>query len=225
MRLSVVMASMNEAKSIASMIEQIKHHSPAGTEIVVVDSSSDETPEIAKQMGAKVISQVPQGHGAAMKKALSEAAGETVITTDCDLTYPMDKIPLFLSLIENENYDLVSGGRMDKELSRQMPLANKIANFLFAHTVRLLYGIKTKDVSTGMFAMTNDYARTDWRGNFSLPAEIIIRSKLNKKKYLEIPIEYKIRVGETTLNKWRSGKAYLRSFFYWKFGLFKNKEL
>jgi glycosyltransferase involved in cell wall biosynthesis len=225
MRLSVVMASMNEEKSIRAMIEEIRKNAPLETEILIVDSSKDRTPEIARELGAVVIAQEPQGHGMALKKALHEASGDVVLTTDCDVTYPMDQIPKFLSLVENEKYDLVSGCRLTNTLKKEMPFSNKIANTLFAWMVRILYGIKTNDVSTGMFAMTNEYAKTDWKGNFSLPAEIIIRSKLSKKRYLEIPIDYKIRVGETTLNKWRSGKAYMRCFFHWKFGLFKNKEL
>lgn len=219
------MASMNEAKSIEKMIKEIRENSPIETEILIVDSSKDETPTIAKSLGVKVITQAPQGHGAALKKALHEASGDIIITTDCDLTYPMNKIPEFVKLIEKHNYNLISGCRITKKLKREMPLSNRVANILFATIVRLLYGIKTHDVSTGMFAMNADYAKTDWKGNFSLPAEIIMRSKLLNKKYKEVDIDYDFRVGETTLNKWRSGKAYLRSFFFWRFGLFKKGEL
>lgn len=225
MKLSVVMASMNEAKSIGAMIDEIRKFAPADTEILVVDSSSDDTPRIAQVKGVRVISQKPQGHGMALKHGLHQASGEIIITTDCDLTYPMEKIPELVNLIEREDYDLVSGCRLIKKLKKEMPSSNKFVNFIFAFIVRLLYSIDTHDVSTGMFAMKKDYAKTNWLGNFSLPAEIIIRSKLFKKKYKEIPIDYQLRVGETTLNKWRSGKAYLRCFFYWKFGWFKKFEL
>jgi glycosyltransferase involved in cell wall biosynthesis len=225
MKLSVVMASMNEVKSIVHMIEEIRKYAPDGTEILIVDSSTDATPNIAKSMGARVIAQSPQGHGMALKKALNEASGDIVITTDCDLTYPMNKIPEFIELIEGKGYDIVSGCRLTKELSKEMPPANKLANIVFACIVRLLYRINTHDVTTGMFAMRKELAQTKWEGNFSLPAEIIIRSKLMGKKYLEVPITYKLRAGDSTLPKWRSGKAYLRCFFHWKFGWFKGEEL
>jgi len=120
---------------------------------------------------------------------------------------------------------LVSGCRMTQELKKEMPWANKLANYAFALIVRVLYGINTHDVTTGMFAMKRSYAHIDWKGDRTLPAEIIIRSNLMKKKYLEVPISYKIRVGETTLQRWRSGEAYLRCFFYWKFGWFSTGEL
>jgi len=224
MKLSVVMASKNESQSIVGMIEEIRKYSPEDTEIILVDSSTDDTPELARKLGAKVITQKPQGHGMALKRALNEASGDIVITSDCDLTYPMDRIPEFMKLID-EGYDLVSGCRMTQELKKEMPWANKIANYTFALIVRVLYGINTHDVTTGMFAMKKDYAHTEWKGNRTLPAEIIIRSDLMKKKHLEVPIAYKIRVGETTLQRWQSGKAYLRCFFYWKFGWFADGEL
>lgn len=225
MKLSVVMATMNEAKSIECMIEEIRRYSPGETEILIVDSSKDETREIAQRLGAKVIFQEPQGHGLALKTALHAASGDVIISADCDMTYPMDRLPDFLRLISEEGYDLVSGCRMTKELKKEMPLSNRLANFFFAAIVRFLYGIDTHDVSTGMFAMIREYAQIDWKGNFSLPAEIIVRSKLLNKRYLEVPIKYELRIGETTLNKWRSGKAYLKSFFYWKYGWFAGAEL
>lgn len=226
MKLSVVMASMNEVKSIVHMIEEIRKYAPSDSEILLVDSSTDATPEIAQGMGAKVITQQPQGHGAALKKALNEASGDIVITTDCDLTYPMSKIPDFINLIDEKGYDLVSGCRLTKELTiREMPFANKLANIVFAFIVRLLYGINTHDVTTGMFAMRRELAQTEWKGNFSLPAEIIIRSKLMNKKHIEVPIPYKMREGESTLPKWKSGKAYLRCFLHWKFGWFDGNNL
>lgn len=225
MKLTVVMASMNESRSIVGMIEAIRKHTPADTEILLVDSSKDNTPELARNLGARVITQPPQGHGMALKKGLNEAQGDIVVTMDCDLTYPVEQIPEFMRLINEEQYELISGCRLTKALKKEMPLLNKLANFAFAFIVRLLYGIKTHDVTTGMFAMTKELAHVAWRGNFSLPAEIIIRSKLKGKKFKEVPIAYQLRVGESTLPKWRSGKAYLRCFMHWRLGWFSQSEL
>lgn len=225
MKLTIVMASMNESACISQMIDEIRKYTPEDTEILLVDSSTDNTPEIALQMGAKVITQPPQGHGMALKKGLNEASGDIVITTDCDMTYPMDRIPEFVKLITDEGYEIVSGCRLTPELKKEMPIPNRLANQAFALIVKTLYGINTHDVTTGMFVMKKELAQTLWKGNFSLPAEIIIRSKLLNKKYIEKPIFYKLRVGESTLPMFRSGKAYLRCFFHWKFGIFSNSEL
>lgn len=225
MRLSVVMAAMNESTAILGMIEEIKMHTPFDTEILVIDSSTDNTGALASGAGARVIKQAPNGHGEALKTGLKAACGDIIITMDCDLTYPTHQIPQMVECITKKRVDIVSGCRLTSALKKEMPYANKLANALFAFIVRLFFGVKTHDVTTGMFVMTKHLAQLPWKGNHSLPAEIIIRSHLMGKKYLEVPIDYKIRIGETTLKRWRSGKCYLRCFFHWKWGWFAKGEL
>jgi len=220
-KLSVVMPSFNEEKAIAVMIEEIKKNTAAyDTEILLVDSSKDKTPEIAASLGAKVISQPPRGHGVALRAAIENATGDIVITSDCDNTYPMSFIPELVRLINEEGYDLISCNRLNKMLGKEMPFSNRMANMSFALLVRMLYGIKTHDVTTGMFAFSRKLRQqVRYENNYSLPCEIIVRSVLAGFKYKEIDIPYRFRIGEVTLNKWRSGKAYLRCIFNYKFNL------
>lgn len=220
-KISVVMPSYNEEEAIGKMIQDIKKNTvDYETEIVVVDSSSDKTAEIARGMGARVIEQPPGGHGLALRKAIAEARNDIIITTDCDNTYPMDYIPKLVEFVENNGYDLISCNRLNEELKKEMPLSNKFANKMFALLVRIIYGIKVHDVTTGMFCMKSRVNQEiKWTNNYSFPCEIIIRTNLAGFKHTEIDIPYKIRIGEVTLNKFRSGKAYLRCIFNYKFNL------
>lgn len=224
MKFSVVMATMNESGCVEKMIDELRKYLPEDSEFIIVDSSNDETPKIAERKGAKIFFQPPQGHGTAIRFGLPEASGEIIITIDCDMTYQADKIPEMIKLITEEGYDVVSGCRLTPALKKEMPFLNWFGNVSFAFIVRSLFRINTHDVTTGMFVMKKEYARTPWEGNFSLPAEIIIRSKLMGKKYKEVPTTYKIRVGESKLPMFRSGRAYLRCFCYWKFGLCRKGE-
>ncbi len=220
-KLSVVMPSYNEEEAISGMIEGVKKHTSGfDTEIVVVDSSSDKTGDVARRLGARVIWQKPQGHGMALKAAIKEAKGDIIITTDCDNTYPMESVPALVGMIQNEGYDLISCCRMNDRLGREMPVANKFGPWLFAALARALYRIDTHDVTTGMFCMKRALAeKTVWENNYSLPCEIILRANLAGFKYKEVDIPYRIRTGVTTLNKWRSGKAYLKCLFKYRFHL------
>ena len=215
------MPSFNEEEAIPKMIESIRAYTvDYETEILLVDSSQDNTPKIAADMGARVMFQKPQGHGIALRKAILEAKNDIIITSDCDNTYPMEYIPRLIDLIQNQNYDLISCNRLTKDLGKEMPFSNKLANMGFAFLVRKLYGIKTHDVSTGMFAISRRLKESiQWECNYSLPCEIITRSNLAGFKYKQINIPYKIRTGEVTLNKWRSGKAYLKCIFNYRFKL------
>jgi glycosyltransferase involved in cell wall biosynthesis len=226
-KISVVMPSMNEQGAIGPMIEEIKKYSgDFETEILLIDSSKDQTPEIARALGARVIQQKPQGHGVALRSGIRQAEGDIIITTDCDNTYPMDFIPRLVQLMTLESLDLISCSRLNSGLGKEMPLMNKIANWAFAFMVRLLYAIPTHDVSTGMFCMRRNVAqKINWETNYSFPCEIIIRSNQEGFKFKEIDIPYKVRIGEVTLNRWRSGKAYLRCIFNYRFKLSVDPKL
>ncbi|HEY9246828.1 MAG TPA: glycosyltransferase family 2 protein, partial [Candidatus Methanoperedens sp.] len=105
---SVVMAARNEEKAIEGVIRDIRTVTNGQAEIVVVDGSDDRTPDLARILGAKVIRQEPGGYGVAVRLALMSASRDIIITTDCDGTYPMEQIPVFVKLID-EGYDVVSG--------------------------------------------------------------------------------------------------------------------
>ena len=123
------MASYNEENAIVEMINSIKQFSnDYDIEIILVDSSSDNTPQIAKEMGAVVFSQKPQGHGIALRTALNKASKDIIITADCDNTYPLNYIPKLASFIQSDNLDLISCNRLNATLKKEMPLSNKIAN-------------------------------------------------------------------------------------------------
>jgi glycosyltransferase involved in cell wall biosynthesis len=221
-KISVVMPTFNEAKALPLVVADIRKYSAGyDTEILIVDSSKDDTPAIAQSLGVKVLSQPPQGHGIALRTAILAASGDYIVTADCDDTYPMDRLPDFIDLLQNQGYDVVSGNRLGTpEVYRAMPRANRCANWSFAFLVRRLYGIPTHDVTTGMFGFRRAAANAvAWETNRSFPAEIIIRSHLAGLRYLEVPISYKLRVGEVTLQRWASGKAYLRCFLKYRFHL------
>jgi len=215
---SVVTITLNEERAIGKVIADIK--AAAGDcEIVVVDSSSDRTPEIAESMGARVIRQEPRGYGVAMRTALLSGEGDIVITTDCDDTYPMHMIPEFVAGIE-EGYDIVSGSRLAGCLKpAHMPFVNWFGNWLFAAMTSTLYGFRTTDVTTGMRAYRKEVLHSiEWETNYALPAELVIRPHLAGRRIKEIAIPYRERVGDITLNKWRSGKAFLRGIAKYRFG-------
>jgi glycosyltransferase involved in cell wall biosynthesis len=106
--ISVAMISRNEELAISSVLRDIGR-AVAGrdAEIVLVDSSSDATPEIAAAFGARVVRQFPpQGYGPAMARALAESRGDVVVTLDCDGSYSAELIPRLADLVLSGSYDV-----------------------------------------------------------------------------------------------------------------------
>jgi glycosyltransferase involved in cell wall biosynthesis len=198
------MITMNEEGAVGKVVDDIRRVAP-DAEILVVDSSRDRTAEFAEARGCRVIRQFPpQGYGPAMNRAVREASGDVVITLDCDDTYPVEAIPKLAAMVE-EGWDLVNTTRVRKR-PQAMPFANFVANRVFALGARLLHGIRTTDVHSGMRAYRKsmiDAVQWDEKGP-ALPVDMLIIPYRRGFRVTEIAIDYRERIGQTTLRRWSS---------------------
>lgn len=204
MNVTVSMITMNEEKAVAKVIGDIRRVVP-DAEILLVDSSKDRTAQIAEELGCRVIKQFPpQGYGPAMDRAVREAHGDVVVTLDCDDTYPVEVIPQLVKMVE-EGYDLVNTTRTWRR-PKAMPFANFLANRVFALGARVLHGLKTTDVHSGMRAYRKSMIdQVQWTAKGpALPVDMFIIPFRRGFKVTEIPIDYRERIGQTTLQRWSS---------------------
>jgi glycosyltransferase involved in cell wall biosynthesis len=202
--LTVGMISMNEERAVGAVIDDIKSRAP-DAEVLLVDSSKDETPRIAESRGARVVRQFPpRGYGPAMHRLLYEATTDVIVTMDCDSTYPADRIAQLRDLVE-QGADLVNATRTRRRPTA-MPLENYIANRLFAGAARVLHGLPTTDVHSGMRAYRTSMLRgmeVDPRGP-ALPVELYVVPARIGYRIVEVEIPYFERVGSSTLNRYDS---------------------
>ncbi|MFC4450085.1 dolichyl-phosphate hexose transferase [Halorussus aquaticus] len=207
---SVVMGTYNEEAAIGTVLDDVERVTGGRAEVVCVDGSSDRTPEIAREKGAHVVEQKPQGYGVAVREALLTPDRPVVVTTDCDDTYPMEQLPEFLDWI-NAGHDVVSGDRLYWG-AEAMPDLNRWGNYAFAGLASLLMGELVHDTTTGMRAYRRDVIEDiDWTENTGLSAELLIRPLMRGYDVREIPIEYDERAGETKLNPFTGGFAIAKS--------------
>ncbi len=207
---SVVMGTYNEREAIERVLDEIDAATDGEAEVVVVDSSSDGTADIAREHGATVVEQPPQGYGVAVREALLSATNPVRVTTDCDGTYPMERIPDFLDLV-NEGYDVVSGDRLYHG-ARTMPAMNRYGNHAFAALASALMTERVHDVTTGMRAYHEDLIESiEWTENTGLSAELLLRPVMRGYRVREEPIEYDERLGETKLDPFTGGAEIAKS--------------
>jgi glycosyltransferase involved in cell wall biosynthesis len=201
---AVVMGTYNEEEAIEHVLTDIDRVTDGRASVVCVDGSSDRTPEVAREHGARVIDQEPQGYGVAVREAVLAPARPVVVTTDCDDTYPMERLPDFLDAI-NEGYDVVSGDRLSKG-AETMPRFNRLGNQAFALGASLLAGHRLNDTTTGMRAYRKEVIdEVTWTENTGLSAELLIRPVMRGYRVTELEIEYSERRGETTLDPLSGG--------------------
>ena len=218
-RLSVVMITMNEEGAVGQVIQEIREVVPAA-EIIIVDSSRDKTPEIAKGMGVEVIRQFPpRGYGLAMEQALRAGSREVIITLDCDNTYPAKRIPELAKLILEQGYDLVDASRLQKK-PKAMPWLNYWGNVLFARFASALFWVRLTDLHSGMRAYRKtmlDSIEFDAKGA-ALPVELLLKPLALSYKIHTLFIDYHERIGVSKMQSldtsWWTLKRIIK---VWKF--------
>jgi len=127
-KITVLITAYNEQDTIGNIIHEIKKI--IDDVIVVDDGSIDNTVRIARESGAKVISHHKnQGKGAALKTGFNYAKSygyDGVITMDGDGQHLPSELDNFLTIIENDDPDIILGNRMDN--TRGMPLHRMLTN-------------------------------------------------------------------------------------------------
>jgi glycosyltransferase involved in cell wall biosynthesis len=208
--LAVVMGTYNEEAAVGTVLSDIAEVTDDRASVVCVDSSDDRTPEIAREHGATVIEQPPRGYGHAVREAVLTPDRPVIVTTDCDDTYPMERLPQFLELI-NEGYDVVSGDRLYHGAAA-MPDFNRFGNAAFAAVASVLAGERVHDTTTGMRAYRRELLHDiEWTENTGLSAELLLRPLLRGYRIREEPIPYRERAGETKLDPLGGGAAIAKS--------------
>lgn len=203
--LTVAMITRNEEQAVEKVIAGIRQVVPEA-EILIVDSSSDRTAEIAERLGARVIKQFPpRGYGPAMDTALRSGAGRVVVTLDCDDTYPAERIPELARLVLDDGYDLVDASRLERKPAA-MPWLNYFANVGFAWLASLLFFRRVTDLHSGMRAYRKsliDELRYEANGA-ALPVELLLRPLKMGKRFRVVYIDYRERIGQTTMRPLQS---------------------
>jgi len=191
---------MNEEASIGRVIDEVrKALGPRLLEILVVDTESrDRTREIASAKGARVVPEPQRGYGRAYKTGFHEARGTYIAALDADLTYPAERLPDFLTALESDRADFVSGDRMSHLGGEAMSGMHRIGNAILNAAFRLLYRARIHDSQSGMWM----FRRTILprlrlvHDGMAFSEELKIEAIRNGFRFLEIPVDYRVRVGD-----------------------------
>src|SRR4030066_425071 len=79
------------------------------------------------------------------------AGRDVIVTLDADLTYPADRIPEFVRLIEEEGADFVSGNRLAHLDEGVMSGMHRLGNRMLTTAARWLYRFPIQDSQSGMW--------------------------------------------------------------------------
>jgi glycosyltransferase involved in cell wall biosynthesis len=204
-KISVVIPCYNEDEGIRRVLESL----PVSVDerIVVDNNSTNGAGEVARSLGATVLSERRQGYGFAYRTGLPAATGDIIATLDGDGSYPAERIPALVEMLLAEELDFISGCRFPLENPASMPWSNRIGNFLLTVAMVLLYGRRIRDSQSGMWVFRSSLlaALVLSSGGMPLSEEIKIETILKGFRFREVHIPYRDRIGEAKLRKWKDG--------------------
>lgn len=208
-RISVIIPAKNEEKSIRGVVRRTRQALKGiDYEIIVVDASTDSTPNEAISAGAKVIKQVGNGGiGEALIQAFNRTKGDFVVFFDGDGTYDPKDTHRLMEPLFNDEADLVNGNRFFDIEKGAMPFGNKLGNIFLTQLGNVLFHTSIKDSQSGMKAFRRDMLTrvTLWEKDFPFCSEIIAEASKLGMRIAEVGISYRKRVGKTKLNPASAG--------------------
>lgn len=218
MKAIAVIPAYNESRHIVDVVKATKRH--VDEVIVVDDSSSDGTADLAFQAGAIVMSHaINLGKASALKTGCDAAVArqpDVVVLLDADGQHDPELIPEFLRALDDQT-DIVFGTRRDLG---SMPLVRRLGTELLELSMKRLFHMNLHDMQCGYRAFRpRVYPTLRWYSrNYHADAEVTARVGKYRLRYKEIPIstiyhdEYK---GMTIID----GMTLLGKLFIWRFSL------
>lgn len=208
---SVVIATLNEEEGIGPTLQEMQSVLRDSKFIVVDGNSVDKTIEIAKNMGADVLLQEGKGKGNAMSQGLRlyGSKSQYVVFTDADYTYPAEYVPKMIEILEqNPKVGMVIGNRFKSQggVNRSFKNPFYFGNRMLAFAQQVMNGVKLADPLSGLRAVRSEALEGLKLKSKGFDIEAELNAVMGRRGYqiVEIPIEYRTRLGEKKL-KMRDG--------------------
>nr|WP_255246144.1 glycosyltransferase family 2 protein [Halolamina sp. CBA1230] len=211
------MPTLNEEEGIRECIRRAKtafRELGVQAEIIVSDSSTDRTPEIAREEGAIVVEPDGKGYGYAYQYAFEKARADVIAMGDADTTYDFEELPKLYELVANGDADMAMGSRLEGEIKPgAMPTLHQyVGNPLLTKFLNTFYGAGVSDAHSGMRVFTQEA----WEAmgcettGMEFASEMIMQAGAADLQIVEEPIVYHEREGEETLESFRDGWRHVR---------------
>jgi glycosyltransferase involved in cell wall biosynthesis len=221
MRSVAVIPAFNEGPAIAAVVRGAREHVDAV--IVVDDSSSDDTGQVAREAGGQVLRHALQrGAGRATATGIQAAlrlGADLIVTLDADGQHLTEEIPVVLAPLREGRADMTLGCRtLDRE---RMPRLRRFGNELANVWTWMLFGIRVSDSQSGFRGLTRETAQRlplEARGyefcSETLGAAARLGLRLEEVPVTVVYTDYSMSKGQTVLTSVKTlariGRASLR---------------
>lgn len=224
--IDVIIPAYNEEKSIPKVLAEI----PSLVRHIVVanNNSSDQTGEVAKKAGAKVVFEGQKGYGKACLTAMDwiksqEVQPDIVVFLDGDYSdFPEEMIDLIQPILDKKA-DMVIGSRaLGIRESGSMTFPQVFGNWLATSMMSYMQGASFSDLGPFRAIKWNKLLELNMIDeNFGWTIEMQIKAHQKGLIYTEVPVNYRKRIGVSKVSGTVKGvfgagyKIIFTIFKYW----------
>ncbi len=214
---SLVLPIFNEELGVAPTIQHLQktlEGYPGRHEIIAVnDGSQDQTGKILHQIpGIRVIEHnINRGYGAALKTGIRHAKYSLIVITDADGTYPNERIPELVSLIQLTEADMIVGSRTGENV--QYSNLRKIPKWFLVRFAEWITTTKIPDLNSGLRIFRKDIADRFLNilpNTFSFTTTITVAMLTNGYAVHYEPIDYHPRQGRSKIKPIRDTLRFIQ---------------
>ncbi len=193
---SIVVPSLNEEITVETFVawchEGLAAAGAVG-EILIVDSSSDATPDLAVAAGARVLRTPKRGLGRAYIDAIPFVRGKYIIMGDADCTYDFRLLKPFVEQFR-QGHEFVMGSRWKGSIEKgaMPPHHQYFGTPLTTWILNRVYSSKFSDIHCGMRGITKDaLIRMDLASqSWEYASEMVLKSVHLELHTGEVPVRF-----------------------------------
>ncbi len=218
---SVVLPCHNEAEHVQAEVDRIcraLRDSGRSFEVIAIDdASTDDTLARLRESADKHPELVVHafrrngGSGTARRIGTQSSRGEYVVWTDADMTYPNDRIPELVAVLEDDpTYDQVVGARTSEQGT--MRILRVPAKWFVRRLAERLTGERIPDLNSGFRAFRRAVALPYLPllpPGFSCVTTITLSFLCNQHDVRYVPITYSSRAGRSKFSPVADAYRYL----------------
>jgi dolichyl-phosphate beta-glucosyltransferase len=203
-KLSIVIPAYNEERRLPATLDRIAayaEHSPipVGEILVVDDGSGDGTGRLAGERGGivRVVSNPGnRGKGYAVRNGMLAAKGDWILSTDADLSAPIEEFQKLIAAARQANAVVAIGSRaLDRKLVKvHQPVMRELSGRAFNLVMRQVTGLPFRDTQCGFKLFHRDAAAEIFsrqiEEGFSFDVEDLIIARVLGLRAIEVPVEW-----------------------------------
>jgi hypothetical protein len=193
---SIVVPALNEELTVPTFVAWCHEglaRAGVSAEILIVDSSTDKTPEVALAAGARVLKTPKRGLGRAYIDSLPFIRGKYVILGDCDCTYDFRELEPFVKKFR-DGAEFIMGSRFRGyiEPGAMPPLHRYLGTPVTTWILNVIFSSRFSDIHCGMRGITRAaLERMGLRSqSWEYASEMVLKSVHMQLRTEEVPIRF-----------------------------------